>query len=717
MRAAGLDYMEIARRGGGIHSSVRDLRTRSEDELFELARARLRRLASHGTTTVEVKSGYGLTLEDELKTLRVIARLRRELPAAHRPDLPRRARDPARASRLGRDRRRVRRPPHSRDDTRGRRASGWRDSPTCSARPASTPWTRAARFSPRRATRGCSIKLHADELTSSGGAELAAELGAVSADHLAAISDAGIDGAGAGTNRRDPACRERCSFSARPSTRRPAASSSAGVPVALATDFNPGTSPTPNLPLGADPRREPAARLSVAEVVIAATVNGAAAWPWPTKSGRSRRAISPTSHCSTFRDVRAVPYWYGDNCCAATFVRGKPCHSSDLGLTPPAEPGFGAVRPHRALVRTLTALMSNVAKLKKQAAEFEPRSSSTRPSASTSSFSKAFDANPAELDVALFNRVGDLLLRQGNVADAVDYYERGDRPVRRHRLLQQRDRALQQGAPALARPRARSTTSSEDQRQEGLQERREANFLEYADRMQKAGKVDEAFRALEGVRRPLSGSGRDSPDARRAARASGPQGRRDRAVAGRSTSGSTVKGAPTTRAPSSIACARSIRPWSRRKSQSRGNHKSSELIYIDVDEPTFSASMPGGIPLVPPPADPPRLVEIQRDDNPPPHRVARDRSAVGRRGRGSAAHAVERDRPGHLHRRGRVVDLRWIGRRLHEHAAGRAGSGTARRLGHRSHRSHPTSFPEAAPKTARRKSPPTFATRAAMSSS
>src|SRR6266536_3136019 len=80
MRAAGLDYMEIARRGGGIHSSVRDLRARSEEELLDLGRARLRRLASFGTTTVEVKSGYGLTLEDELKTLRVIARLSAELP-------------------------------------------------------------------------------------------------------------------------------------------------------------------------------------------------------------------------------------------------------------------------------------------------------------------------------------------------------------------------------------------------------------------------------------------------------------------------------------------------------------------------------------------------------------------------------------------------------------------------------------------------------------
>src|SRR5918998_489647 len=80
LRAAGADYMEIARRGGGIHASVRDLRGRDEDELFALAAPRLAALASYGTTTVEVKSGYGLSLDDELKSLRVIARLGNALP-------------------------------------------------------------------------------------------------------------------------------------------------------------------------------------------------------------------------------------------------------------------------------------------------------------------------------------------------------------------------------------------------------------------------------------------------------------------------------------------------------------------------------------------------------------------------------------------------------------------------------------------------------------
>ena len=80
IRAAGATYMEIARRGGGIHASVRDVRAREPDELLALAERRLRLLASYGTTTVEVKSGYGLTVEDELKLLRVIARVAERVP-------------------------------------------------------------------------------------------------------------------------------------------------------------------------------------------------------------------------------------------------------------------------------------------------------------------------------------------------------------------------------------------------------------------------------------------------------------------------------------------------------------------------------------------------------------------------------------------------------------------------------------------------------------
>ena len=154
-------------------------------------------------------------------------------------------------------------------------AESWRASPTCSARPACTRSTRAARILTAARDAGLLIKLHADELTSSGGAELAASLGATSADHLAAVSDDGIAALGQGSTVATllPGTMLFLGKTKHAPARR---FIDAGVPVALATDFNPGTSPTPNLPLiltlGVSQLR-----LSVAEVLIAATVNGAAA--------------------------------------------------------------------------------------------------------------------------------------------------------------------------------------------------------------------------------------------------------------------------------------------------------------------------------------------------------------------------------------------------------------------------------------------------------
>ena len=99
LRATGVPYLEIARRGGGIHASVRDLRARSEDDLFALAVPRLARIVASGVTTVEIKSGYGLSLTDELKTLRVIRRLAGACPVPDRTHVPRRTRNPPRVPR------------------------------------------------------------------------------------------------------------------------------------------------------------------------------------------------------------------------------------------------------------------------------------------------------------------------------------------------------------------------------------------------------------------------------------------------------------------------------------------------------------------------------------------------------------------------------------------------------------------------------------------
>jgi imidazolonepropionase len=331
-RAAGVPYMEIARRGGGIHASVRDLRARGEDELFALAQPRLRALAASGVTTVEVKSGYGLTLEDELKTLRVVRRLADALPmriratwlGAHEIPLEYRERTDGRRTYI--DLLLHEMLPR----VAGEKLAAFADvfcEPGVFTVEESREILAAARVA------GLSVKLHADELVAGGGAELAGELRAVSADHLAAVSAEGIAAlASAGTvatllpgtmlflGKRDQAPARRLV--------------EAGVPVALATDFNPGTSPTTNFPLiltlGVSQLR-----LSVAEVLIAGTVNGAAALALAERVGQVVPGFSADLALWEVEDARELPYWYGTGRCRASWARGKPCHAQDLALAFP----------------------------------------------------------------------------------------------------------------------------------------------------------------------------------------------------------------------------------------------------------------------------------------------------------------------------------------------------------------------------------------------
>ena len=323
LRAAGLGYMEIAARGGGIHASVQDLRTHSEDELVALARARLRRLASYGTTTVEVKSGYGLTVDDELKILRAIARLAAELPmrivptwlGAHEIPLEARATGASRAGylRLLTDEML----PRVATEGLARFADVF-----CEPGVFTVPETRTILAASR--AHGLELKLHADELQPSGGAELAAELGAVSADHLAAISPGGIAAlAHAGTVAT---LLPGTMLFLGKGTRAPArALIDGGAAVALATDFNPGTSPTVNFPLiltlGVSELK-----MSAAEVLMAATVNGAAALALADETGQIAPGFSADLALFEIEDHRELPYWYGDRRCRGTWARGKPCH-------------------------------------------------------------------------------------------------------------------------------------------------------------------------------------------------------------------------------------------------------------------------------------------------------------------------------------------------------------------------------------------------------
>lgn len=241
-RLTGVSYADIAKAGGGIKASVTATRAANEDELVALALPRLMRLKAGGVTTVEIKSGYGLTLEDELKMLRAAIRLEKEtgvtvlttLLAAHAI------------------------PPEYAD-----RADAYVDHICAEIIPAAAELADAVdaycetiAFSPEQVKRifahaiaeGMDVKLHADQLSNLEGGALAAEYGVLSADHLEYLSDAGVAAmAEAGTVAvLLPGAFYNLQEKTLPPVERLRA---AGVPMAVATDMNPGTSPVADLAL------------------------------------------------------------------------------------------------------------------------------------------------------------------------------------------------------------------------------------------------------------------------------------------------------------------------------------------------------------------------------------------------------------------------------------------------------------------------------------
>lgn len=267
-RLAGATYQEIAAAGGGILSTMHATRRASEDDLVALGRRRLDRMLAHGTTTAEVKSGYGLSVDDELKCLRVIHRL----SARHDVDLV--------ATFLGAHAV----PPEFAGD-----ADGYVRVVIDEMLPAVVEedlaefcdvFCEAGAFTPQQSREvlvagldaGLDAKIHADELSDLGGARLAAEVEAVSADHLLKASGEGLAAmAAAGTMA--VLLPGTALFLGLPyaDARKMIG---AGVAIALGTDFNPGTSPTYSMPmvvalgcLGM--------RLTPAEAIVATTINAA----------------------------------------------------------------------------------------------------------------------------------------------------------------------------------------------------------------------------------------------------------------------------------------------------------------------------------------------------------------------------------------------------------------------------------------------------------
>ncbi len=333
LRAQGHDYMEIAKRGGGIHASVADFRQRTEDELFDLSVARLSHLTSYGTTTVEIKTGYGLSIDDELKALRVIDRLARELSiriiptwlGAHEIPLDFRASDTRRAEYLELLCEKML--PEVQRQGIARFADVF-----CEPGVFTLEETKRILTASRAA--GLGLKLHADELKPYGGAELAAELGAASADHLAAISEKGI-AAIAVSGVVATLLPGTMFFLGKPKQAPARALIDAGAAVALASDFNPGTSPTVNFPLiltiGVSQLR-----LTASEALIAATVNGAAALDLAGEIGQIAPGFAADLALFEIGDYRELPYWYGARLCVGAWRAGVACrpYEADGKLKP-----------------------------------------------------------------------------------------------------------------------------------------------------------------------------------------------------------------------------------------------------------------------------------------------------------------------------------------------------------------------------------------------
>jgi imidazolonepropionase len=324
LRHAGVGYEELARQGRGILSTVRATRAASAEELRRLGAARLRSFAAQGTTTVEGKTGYGLDLATEARILDVMETLARE------PGLPRIVPTFLGAHTI---------PPERRGSPEGRAA--YVDEVCDEMLPAfagrakfcdvfceSSAFTveESRRILTRARDLGYALKLHASQLGPSGGAALAAELGATSADHLDFASDSELDALAAVgvTGVLLPGCSFTLSIPYPPARRL----YDHGLRVALATDFNPGTAYSESMQMMIA-LAVSAMGMSLEEALTAATLGGAYALGMADEVG----GLAPGKSCDLAildgPDERALAYHFGVNLVAETWVapqRIAPAH-------------------------------------------------------------------------------------------------------------------------------------------------------------------------------------------------------------------------------------------------------------------------------------------------------------------------------------------------------------------------------------------------------
>jgi imidazolonepropionase len=315
-RLKGLSYQEIAAQSGGINATVRRVREASRQQLCDLARPRLRRFLQFGVTTVEVKSGYGLTLADEMKCLEAIADLNAEGPIELVPTFlgahavpPEYQQDRAGYLRLVRE--------EMLPEVARTRLAEFCDvfceTGVFSVEESET-LLQAARLL------GLRLKVHADELTPLGGAELAARLGAVSADHLLCVSDRGMDLlAESGTVATLlPGTAMFLGMHYAPARKL----IERGVTVALASDCNPGTCPTENLPLVGTLACTQMGMLP-SEVIAGLTLNAAAALGRSERIGSLEVGKQADIIICDVPDHRQLFYHFGVSHVSTVIKRGR----------------------------------------------------------------------------------------------------------------------------------------------------------------------------------------------------------------------------------------------------------------------------------------------------------------------------------------------------------------------------------------------------------
>lgn len=313
----GLSYEEIAKRGGGILNSAKRLQEASEDELFEDAMQRLEEIISYGTGAVEIKSGYGLTTEAELKMLRVIRRLKEASPltikanflGAHGVPLEYRGRQGDFVNLVIDEM-----IPQVAKENLAEFIDVFCDTGFFTVE-------ETARMLEAGTKHGLVPKIHANELDYSGGIEVGVKYGALSVDHLECVGEKEI--ATLKTSKTMPTILPGAAFFLNMPYSPARKMIEAGLPVAMASDFNPGSSPSGNMQMVLTFACVNY-RLTPQEAINATTINSAYAMGISRTHGSIAKGKQANFYITKdIPTIEYIPYYYGTNKVERTFLNGK----------------------------------------------------------------------------------------------------------------------------------------------------------------------------------------------------------------------------------------------------------------------------------------------------------------------------------------------------------------------------------------------------------